>query len=185
MRRIFAILLAMLMLAASGAMAEETPAIDLDSMTVEQLTALHQEVGRRLTMVSSGDLVYDEDGIAIRWMKLLDLRSSSFRYGFTVENSTAEDYGFKLSMSAINGMQFRPFWNTDKMLLKNGFALYTGSYHNWMPDNYLAELGITHVKDIYLQIELYKTKETGYEYSPSRVIDVRFPVDIDISGELR
>lgn len=184
MRKVFATLIALLMLAAPAAMAEEKPSIDLDSMTVEELTALHQEIGRRLTLVNSGDVVYDEDGIKICWGKLLDLGGDMFRYGFTMENTTGEDYGFKLSMTAINGMQFRPFWNTDKMRLMNNFALYTGSYHNWMPDNYLADMGITHVNDIYLQIELYKPEGDSYERTPCRVIDVRFPVDIDISGEL-
>ena len=181
MMRRFLMLMLALLLFAPAVLAEDTPAIDLDSMSGEELLALHREVGRRLTMTNSGDVVYDADGIVIRWVNLLDLDYNNFRYGITIENTTGEDVEFALTMGAMNGMQFEPRWNTSQRTIKNGFSVYTGSYNSWKPDNYLADFGITHVTDIYLEISLYQLDQ----WQPFRVIEVRFPVDMDISDVLK
>ena len=186
MRRILATLLALLTLAMPAALAENVPAVDLDSMTAEELIALHQEIGRRLTMVNGGDVVYSEDGITIRWMKLLDLDRNNLKYGFTVENTTGVDCGIEVADGAINGMQFTPVWNTGMQALNNGMSLYTGSYSKWMAENFLADFGITHVTDIYLKVTLHEPKDGNrFNYTPYRTIEVRFPVDIDISAALK
>ena len=64
MRR-FLILLLTLLLAVPAALAEGTPAIELDSLTAEELLALHSALTTRIAVVSSGDVVYDEDGVTI------------------------------------------------------------------------------------------------------------------------
>ena len=181
MRRILATLLALLTLAMPAALAENVPAVDLDSMTVEELTALHSEVTSRIAMIGSGDVVSDEDGIKVVWNNLVDTKYSYFKFGFTIFNQTGQDCRFDVTAGGVNGIQMGPTSNTGAMELKDGMGVFTGGYSRWMVENMLEELGMTHASEIYLQITLYETDPNAWDGEPLRTIDLRFPVDIPLA----
>ena len=182
MRRILVVLLA-LMLFAPAALAESTPALNLDNMTPDELLALHSAVTTRLSVVNSGDVVYDEDGITIVWNGLLNRSQDIFKIGCTIYNNTGRDLRFAIKAFGVNGIQIGPNVNiATGELLVDGMAYYTGSYSLWMVKNVFGELNMTHAKEISLRIAF---READRKSGEDQVIQVRFPVDIDLSEVLR
>lgn len=183
MMRRFLILLLTLLLAVPAALAEGTPTIELDSMTAEELLALHSALTTRIAVVSSGDVVYDEDGIIIVWNGLLNHSQDIFKIGCTIYNNTGRDLRFKINAFGVNGIQIGPNVNTSTgELLLDGMAYYTGSYSFWMVKNVFGELNMTHAEEISLRIAF---READRKSGEDQVIQVRFPVDIDLSEVLR
>ena len=178
MMRRFLILLLTLLLAVPAALAEGTPAIELDSMTAEELLALHSALTTRIAVVSSGDVVYDEDGVTIVWNKLVDTQWSFFNFGFTLYNRTGSDIWFELTGGGVNGIEMGPNSNAGRMQVLDGMALFTGGYNHWLVTNMLKDLGMNHASEIYLQVSLYT--DDNWRTEPFRVINVRFPVDEEI-----
>lgn len=181
MRRFLMLLLALLLIPVS--LAEEEDSIDLNSMTADELAALHSAVITRLAVLNSGEVVWEEEGITIVWNGLLKHSQDILKIGCTIYNNTGRDLKFEIKAFGVNGIQTGPNVNLSTgVLLPDGMAHYTGSYNLWMVKNVFGELNMTHAKEISLRIAFREADRKGGE---DQVIQVRFPVDIDLSEVLR
>ncbi len=92
----------------------------------EELEALYHATVMRLALVNSGDLVYDENGIAVSWVGI-QRDYSETQAGFICANTTGEDYQLIISNVLINGIAFPPYSNIRPVPLNNDTSYYTAS----------------------------------------------------------
>ena len=150
---------------------------DIDGLTDEELTELYSRIVQKMTVIESGDVVYEEDGIAITWVGFGKWRD----YGFICTNQTGKDLHFAVIGFGINGIKVDPASNGASVEFPDGMSLYTAGYNSWLFDREIYdELKITHVHEIYLQIGLYEKAGQRFIAEPDRVVSLTFPVDEDV-----
>lgn len=153
---------------------------DISGLSHQELLDLHSQLVQKISIVESGDVVYDQDGIVITWVGFNEWRD----YGFICTNQTGKDYHFAVIGFGVNGIKVDPASNGASVELPNGMSLYTAGYHSWLFDTEIFdELKLTHVHEIYIQIGLYDKPGQRFIAEPDHVISVSFPVDEVIPEE--
>ncbi len=143
-----------------------------------ELQELYQKVVMRLSLIRNGDLVYDEDGIAISWVGIKEAFGGMYKAGFICANNTGSDYQMKITNVLINGIGFPPGSNTSAVSLENGGSYYTASESSFLISG-IKDTGISNVFEIGLEVSLWAA-DADTRDEPLRVIKVRFPVDEEI-----
>ena len=172
MKRLISFVIAALLLFSCGA--SLAAGIDLDSMSEEELMDLRTRIDGKITIRDKGDLIYDKDGVQIKWMGF-DASSSHIKLILVVTNPYDHSVFFEIEEGAFNGIQVSCA-NSFSYEIGPGLSFITSSNNCWLfGTEDLALVGITvdDITDVYVKFSMKKEK---YDRDNLAGDEIRFAV---------
>ena len=119
----------------------EVPSIE--GLTQEELLDLRGRIDAKIAITENGTIVYDKDGITIKW---IDLQKRDEKYFYCmrmiVTNNTNNPIKFKIKNVVQNGFQ-TPLNSNDTYVLESGLSFATASTGHWLLKHTdLSEVGL-------------------------------------------
>ena len=179
MKRIVSSLLACLMMALTVSVKAETDYAFLNSLTTEELASMQQAISCRLVPAESGTVIYDQEGLSICWLGVVDASYYDYRLGLIITNTSGKTMYFRLEGIALNGIQVGPYQNIMIQEIQDGWGYMSASQDIWpIKKEHLRLLPFDHITTVGLSIGLYESNDS---YGPHETITHTFPVNFNLS----
>ena len=137
----------------NGKALEESLLPQLTSMTDKDLMALRTEIDRIIAIRDKGDLIYDKDGIQIKWMGFDNSIDSMFKLILLVTNPYDRPVYFDIEKAAFNGVQLS-FSNGFGYEIESGLTFVTSTCNCWLFDIEalsIVNMTLADISDVFIQ----------------------------------
>lgn len=130
---------------------------DLDSMSEDELMDLRARIDSKITVKGKGDLIYDKDGVQIKWLGF-DADSYDVKLSLLVTNPFDETVYFDIEEGAFNGIQVSCA-NSFGYEIGGGLTFLTSSNNCWLfgiDDLTKVGLSVDNITDVYFRFSMKK-----------------------------